>query len=71
MRGKFSFQSVDFSFDVTKCKFILENSILKMLGMYSPIFVADTKLIFGYNFVALLKINYLNLLANPKICGRL
>ena len=52
MRGKFNFRYVDILFDVTKCKFIVKNSSFKMLVMFSPIFVADTKITFVYNFVA-------------------
>ena len=36
MRGKFSFLSVDIKFNVTKCKFILKNSILKCWLCFSP-----------------------------------
>ena len=52
MRGKFSFLSTDIWFDVTKCKFILKNSSFKILVVFSPIYVADTKITFVYNFVA-------------------
>ena len=52
MRGKFSFLYVDIWFDVTKCKFIVKNSSFEMLVVFSPIFVADTKITFVYNFVA-------------------
>ena len=38
--------------DVTKRKFNVKNSSFEMLVVFSPIFVADTKLIFVYNFVA-------------------
>ena len=51
MRGKFSFLNVDSWFDVTKCKFIVKNSSFRMLVVFSPIFVADTKI----TFVASLK----------------
>ena len=54
MREKFSFLSVDIWFDVTKCKFIVKNSSFIMLVVFSPIFVADTKITLAYNFVALL-----------------
>ena len=40
---------------MTKCKFIVKNSSFKMLVVFSPIFVADTKITFVYNFVAPLK----------------
>ena len=52
MRDKFSFLDVDIWFDVTECKFIMKNSSFKMLVVFSPIFVADTKITFVYNFVA-------------------
>ena len=52
MRGKFSFLYVDIWFNVTKCKFIVKNSSFEMLVVFSPIFVADTKITFVYNFVA-------------------
>ena len=55
MRGKFKFVYVDIWFDVTEWKFITKNSSFKMLVMFSPIFVADTKIIFVYNFVAPLR----------------
>ena len=55
MRGKFSFLYVDSWFDVTKCKFNMKNSCFKMLVVFSPVFVADTKATFVYNFVAPLK----------------
>ena len=38
------------------CKFIVKNSSLKMLVVFSPIFVADTKTTFVYNFVAPLRV---------------
>ena len=40
---------------VTKCKFIVKNSSFEMLVVFSPIFVADTKITFVYNFVAPLR----------------
>ena len=40
---------------MTKCKFIVKNSSFEMLVVFSPIFVADTKITFVYNFVAPLK----------------
>ena len=52
VRGKFSFLYVDIWFDVTKCKSIGKNSSFKVLLMFSPVFVADTKTTFVYNFVA-------------------
>ena len=59
--GKFSFLYVDIWFDMTKCKFIMKNSSFKMLVVFSPSFVTDTKITFVYNFVAPLnadKTNY-------------
>ena len=52
MRSEISFVYVNIWFDVTKCKFIMKNRRLKFLVVAWPIFVADTKLIFVYNFVA-------------------
>ena len=57
MRGKFSFLYVDICSDVTKCKFIVKISSFKMLVVFSPIFVADTKISFVYNFVVRSKIS--------------
>ena len=44
--------NLDIWFDVTKYKFIVKNSSFKMLVVFSPIFVTDTKITFVYNFVA-------------------
>ena len=55
MRGKFSFLYADIWFVVTKCKFIRKNSSFNVLVVFSPIFVADTKTNFVYNFVTPLK----------------
>ena len=52
VRGKFSFLYVDICFDVTKCTFTVKHSSFKMLVVFSPMFVADTKITFVYNFVA-------------------
>ena len=52
MRGRFSFLYLDIWFNVTKCKFIVKNRSFEMLVVFSPIFVADTKITFVYNFVA-------------------
>ena len=51
MKGKFSFLSVNICFDVTKCKFIVKYSSFKMLLVFLPIFVADTKITSVYYFV--------------------
>ena len=40
---------------MTKCKFVVKNGSFEMLVVFSPIFVADTKITFVYNFVAPLK----------------
>ena len=56
MKDKFSFLSVNIWFDVTKCKFIVKCSSFKMLVAFLPIFVADTKITFVYDFVAPLSI---------------
>ena len=52
VRGEFSFLYVDIWFEVTECKFITKNSSFEMLVLFSPMFVADTKVPFVYNFVA-------------------
>ena len=52
MRGEFNFLHAGIWFDVTKCEFIIKNSSFKMLVVFSPIFVADTKITFVCNFVA-------------------
>ena len=52
LRGKFSFLYVDSWFVVAKCKFIVKNSSFKMLVVFWPISVVDTKITPGYNFVA-------------------
>ena len=65
MRGKFSFLYVDIWFDLTKCIFIVKNSSFKMLVALSPIFVAEAKITFVYNFVALL--TYYNLFCQTDV----
>ena len=45
MVSKFSFPCIDICSDATKWQF-------KMLVVLPPIFVADTKIIYGCNFVA-------------------
>ena len=52
MREKFSFLHAGIWFDVTECKFIMKNSSVKMLVVFSIIFVKDTKITFFYNIVA-------------------
>ena len=52
VKGNFSFLFVDIWFNMTNCKFIVKNSSFKMLVVFLPIFVADTKITFSYNFVA-------------------
>ena len=44
MTGKFSFVYEDVWFDVKKFTFIVKNSSFKMLVVFSPIFVVDTKI---------------------------
>ena len=51
VRGKVSFLYVDISLHVGKCKFITKNSSLKCLFVFLPIFVANTKIIFAFNFL--------------------
>ena len=52
LTGEISFLYVCTWFDVAKCKFIVKNSNFKMLIVFSPIFVVDTKITIVYNFVA-------------------
>ena len=51
MASKFSFPSVGTCSDVPKCKCFF----WKIAVVLPPIFVADTKIIYGYNFVSPLK----------------
>ena len=67
MRGRFSFLYVDIWFDLAKCKFIVKNSTYKMLVVLLPIFVADTKITFVYNFVAPLKDHCMLNYFDPKL----
>ena len=60
LRGKFSFLYVDIWFDLTKCKFIVTNIGFKMQVVLLPIFEADPKITFVYNFVAPLNIHSWN-----------
>ena len=55
MRDEFSSLYVDIWFDVTKCKLIMKNSSFKILVVFLPIFVADTKITSVCNFVAPLR----------------
>ena len=52
--GKYNFLYVDILLDLKKCKFNGKNISFKMLVLLSPTSVADTKITFVYNFVALL-----------------
>ena len=54
VRGKYNFLYVDILLDLKKCKFNGKNISFKMLVFLSPTSVADTKITFVYNFVALL-----------------
>ena len=54
MRNEFRFLCVDIQFDVPKWEFILKQQF-KMLAVFLPIFVKDTKISPDYNFVAFLK----------------
>ena len=54
VRGKYNFLYVDILLDLKKCKFNGKNISFKMLVLLSPTSVADTKITFVYNFVALL-----------------
>ena len=67
VRGKFSYLYVGTWFDVTKCKFNAKNSSFEMLVVFLP-FVADTKITFVYNFVALKKVfNFFFFFVNPRL----
>ena len=61
MGSKFSFPYVGICSDVPKCKFSLKKERFKILVLLPSIFVADTKIIYGYKFVAPLII-YLTML---------
>ena len=56
MKDNFSFLCVSVWFHVIKSEFIVINKF-KILVVFSPIFVADIKIISIYNFLALLKIS--------------
>ena len=55
MRSKFSFYHLHNYFDVQSVYLFWKKKQMKMLGVFSAIFVAVAKLIFDYNFVAPLK----------------
>ena len=57
MIAKISFLYVDIWFEVMKWKFIVTNNSFEMLVVFLPIFVADTKITFVYNFVAPLSLS--------------
>ena len=60
MERKFSLQYVDISPDVPKGKFIFKTKSLESLVfLCPPMFVADTKIIYGYNFVVPLSLSSL------------
>ena len=50
MGRKLSFPYVDIWSDVPKGKFVMKNN--RILVVFPPIFVANTKIIHDYNFVA-------------------
>ena len=56
MGRKLSFLYVDIWSDVPNGKFILENNSLEFWSCFRLFFVADTKIIHGYNSVAPLTI---------------
>ena len=43
---------------MTECKFIMKNRSFKMVAVFSPIFVAETKITFVYNFVTPFKVQF-------------
>ena len=51
MGRKLSFPYVNIWSGVPKCQSILKKKQCRMLVVFPPIFVAATKLIYGYNFV--------------------
>ena len=56
MRSRFSFSIAGIYFDLIKCNIILKRKKqFKMLIVFLPSFMADTKIIFGFNFVAPLR----------------
>ena len=44
-----------------KCNFIVKNSSFEMLVVFSPTFVADTKITFFYNLIVPLKVKDITL----------
>ena len=52
MVSKFSYPYIGICSDVTKCKFSVKNNTLKYWLCFRLFFLADTKIIYGYNFVA-------------------
>ena len=50
MRSRFNFSIAGIYFDLIKCKIILKRKFVLL-----PSFMADTKIIFGFNFVAPLR----------------
>ena len=57
MGRKFSFLYVDIYSNVPKGKYILKNKF-RILVVFPTVFVADTKIIYGYNFAAPLQNTY-------------
>ena len=51
IRRKFSFTYVDISSDVPECNSFFEKYQYRILIVFPPIFVAKTKIMYGYNFV--------------------
>ena len=68
---KISFPYLDAQPDVPKCKLILKNSSFKLQVVFPPIFVVDTKIIYGHNFVAPLNISVMiDILRETNLCTR-
>ena len=67
MRSKFSFLYANIQFNVPKRQ--LEIQQLKIVVLFSPIFLTDTKIIFHYNFEALLS-TFNRLIGPPASAGR-
>ena len=51
MRSKFDFLHEDIQFDMPKCDFRLKLQQFETMVVFSPIFVADAKIISRHNFV--------------------
>ena len=55
MRSRFSFSIAGIYFDLISVRLFWKEKKFKMLIVFLPSFMADTKIIFGFNFVAPLR----------------